>query len=506
FSPLVPHMNTTPTVSAETVSPVQATEARDEYTLRHRSRPWLVHQKLVVLSFLGDLVFVVASLCLAYLVRFETFLGNVGVVDLSLTLQSYGGHVLVGTVVMMALAINFRLHEPRRFLGYRSIVKAIFQTCVSWSVLFLSLALVLKIDPAISRMYCVVAGGISMVTLTAWRLFFHSQVRNSAWGEALRQRVVFLGWNEECEKAVERFNGKAGEELSVAGVIRPQHGQFESEPPAGVEVLGDFDELRHVVRGEEADLLIAVNGSADRATMLDVSEICGREFVDFKLVPSCFQVLVSGLQLESVNGIPLLGVGKLPLHQAFNNICKRTFDIAGALFGLAVFGPLIGLFCYMVRRESKGPVFYRQVRLGLNGKPFEILKIRSMKLDSEVTGTPGWTVKDDPRCLKVGSFMRRWNIDELPQFWNVLKGEMSLVGPRPERPELIHDFKEEIPHYNFRHNIKPGLTGWAQINGLRGDTCLKTRVKFDLHYMENWNFLWDLRIMALTFFKRKGAC
>lgn len=477
-----------------------------EYSLRHRKRPGMAHQKLAVVSFLGDLVAVVIALALGYLIRFETFLGAIGVKDLSLTLQSYSGHLVLGTVVMMALAFNFKLYDTKRFLGFRWMVKAIFQMCVSWSVIFLSLALVLKLDPAISRLYCIVAGNIALMTLLSWRLTFHIVLRKSPYARVLRQRIVFLGWNDECEAAVGRLTGCSEDSIQVAGIIRPQDGQFENEPPMHIPVLGNFEDLRRMVRSEEADMLVAVNGAADRKTLLEVSEICGREFVDFKLVPSCFQVLVSGLQLESVNGMPVLGVGRLPLHHAYNNIIKRSFDIAGALIGLAVFGPIIAFFMALVRAESKGSVIYKQVRLGQDGRPFDILKIRSMKLDAEAQGSPGWTVKDDPRCLRIGAFMRKWNIDELPQFWNVLRGEMSLVGPRPERPELIHDFKEDIPHYNLRHNIKPGLTGWAQINGLRGDTCLKTRVKFDLHYMENWNFAWDIRIMALTFFKRSGAC
>lgn len=167
---------------------------------------------------------------------------------------------------------------------------------------------------------------------------------------------------------------------------------------------------------------------------------------------------------------------------------------------------MVGFFAAMVYMESPGSIIYRQRRIGLNGRPFNIYKIRSMKLDAEVKGTPGWTVKDDPRRLKVGAFMRAWSIDELPQFWNVLCGEMSLVGPRPERPELIEGFKEEIPHYNVRHNIKPGVTGWAQVNGLRGDTSLRERVKFDLDYIENWNFAFDLRILLMTLYKGGGAC
>lgn len=505
-------MNSSNIISLESVKAERQAESlvenqeKPEYELRSRKQPGMANQKIVVTSFLGDLVAIVGALWLGYLIRFETFVGSIGVEHLSLTLKSYAGHLIFGTVVMVALAINFRLYDTKTFLRFRPMVKAIFQVCVSWSVLFLSLALVLKLDPAISRIYCVIAGNTALIALLGWRFVFHTALRSSGWGENLRQKVVFLGWNEECAAAVSRMTGGGTELISVAGVLRPQEGGFEEMPPQEIPILGEFDELRQQLREQDADMLIAVNGAANRPALMEVSEICGREFIDFKLVPSCFQVLVSSLKLENVNGMPLLGVGALPLHYAFNSIAKRTFDIMGALAGLAIFGPIIGVFMALVRSESKGPLIYKQVRLGLDGKPFEILKIRSMKLDAESSGGPGWTVKDDPRCLKVGAFMRRWNIDELPQFLNVLKGDMSLVGPRPERPELIHNFKEEIPHYNLRHNIKPGLTGWAQINGLRGDTCLRTRVKFDLHYMENWSFLWDIRIMALTFFKRSGAC
>jgi lipopolysaccharide/colanic/teichoic acid biosynthesis glycosyltransferase len=165
----------------------------------------------------------------------------------------------------------------------------------------------------------------------------------------------------------------------------------------------------------------------------------------------------------------------------------------------------MALFAALVYIESPGPVIYKQRRMGRNGHPFNIYKIRSMRVDAEAGKVVGWTVKDDPRRLRVGTFMRKWNIDEVPQFWNVLKGEMSLVGPRPERPELIANFKGEIPHYNARHNTKPGITGWAQIKGLRGDTDLEERIRADLYYLENWSILLDFQIMALTFRKQRNA-
>jgi len=493
-------------------APCRASDFRSEvpsgkkFDLRYRHRTWIDNQKLVALSFSGDAVVVFFSLFVSYLVRFETSLSEVGVADASLTLQSYVGHIAIGGVVMLALLANFRFHDPRMFLAFRSSVKVLVRSCALWCGVFLALALMLKIDPTISRLYCLIAAVVSMAALLGWRWIFYCLVRSGPMGDGLRQKTIFIGWNDDSEAALSPSLGGRGLQHRVVGVVRPQDGVFEKEPPSEVRILGDFTSLREIVRQEEADIVMAVEGATDRRGMLDIVEVCGREFVDFKLVPNCFQVLLSGLRLESVNGMPVLGVGRLPLHYLLNNIMKRALDIVGALLGLFFFGPVIVLFAGMVWLESRGAVIYRQRRIGLNGRPFEILKIRSMKLDAELDGSVGWTVQDDPRCLNVGAFMRKWNIDELPQFWNVLRGQMSLVGPRPERPELINGFKEEIPHYNLRHNIKPGVTGWAQVNGLRGDTCLEKRVSFDLHYMENWNFFLDFQIMALTFFKRKGAC
>jgi lipopolysaccharide/colanic/teichoic acid biosynthesis glycosyltransferase len=182
-----------------------------------------------------------------------------------------------------------------------------------------------------------------------------------------------------------------------------------------------------------------------------------------------------------------------------------VIDIVGGTVGLLFSLPIIFIFGAIVYCESPGPIFYRQRRSGRNGKPFDIIKIRSMRLDAERDGKVGWTVQNDPRRLRVGAFMRRWNIDEVPQFWNVLKGEMSLVGPRPERPELVARFKHDVPHYNARHNAKPGITGWAQIHGLRGNTDLAERINYDVWYMENWSLILDFQIMAMTFLKRQNA-
>jgi exopolysaccharide biosynthesis polyprenyl glycosylphosphotransferase len=486
--------------------PLPVSETSPSYSLRHRHRPWVLHQKLVITSFLGDAMVVSLSLMAAYLVRFETVLSGIGVADPSITLQSYLGHVVLGSVFLLVLLGNLRMHDPRNFLAFRRLAKLIGKSCLVWLAGYLGLTLILKIEPPVSRIYCLLAATIAFVLLTGWRWVLHHVYRRESIARGLRQKVLFIGWNSECLRAVQRFQDGRGDQFEVLGTVAPPSGVFSEAPPAGVRQIKNGGPLRSVLRDSGADIVMAVDGDVDRASLVELADICGREFIDFKLVPSCFQILISGLELQSIKGLPVLGIGKLPLHHAFNNAAKRMLDIIGGIAGLVLSAPVMAVFVVLVYLESPGAVLYRQRRIGIDGRPFYILKIRSMKLDAESAGKPGWTVQDDPRRLRIGAFMRKWNIDELPQFWNVVTGDMSLVGPRPERPELIEDFKEEIPHYNVRHSIKPGLTGWAQVNGLRGDTCLRERVKFDLDYIEHWNFLLDLKIMALTLMTRKGAC
>ena len=192
-----------------------------------------------------------------------------------------------------------------------------------------------------------------------------------------------------------------------------------------------------------------------------LASLCEKELIQFKVVPSYFSILVSGLYLETLSGIPILGLSRLPLDRMFNKLVKRLFDLAGAAVGLLLSAPLIAVFGALVYLESPGPILYRQKRIGRNGKVFQMLKIRSMRLDAEKDGKVGWSTKEDPRRLRVGTLMRKLNIDEIPQFWNVLKGEMSLVGPRPERPFFCRQLEEATTYYVLRHSVRPGITRWG---------------------------------------------
>ncbi len=460
---------------------------------------------LIVVSFMGDAVVAVAMLFLAFWVRFVSPVSQWVLADEMVTLPSYLGQIALGVTLMMALLINFRTYHPGRLLSFCSLAGSMVKATATWVVVFMGISLVLKFQPGISRLYTLFGFGLATIGLLTWRVFFNRYLWNESVARRLRERVLIIGWTNESERMVQLLSRGSRCPYEIAGAVEPPGGFGDRTPGSRIALLGHYRDVRDLIQRHDIDAVLVSDLNLNRNELTNLAVICEKELADFKIVPNCFQILLSGLHLESMNGVPVLGVSHLPLHSAFNQYLKRLVDLIGGGFGLLMALPVISAFGLMVRLESKGPVFYRQVRVGRDGKLFYIWKIRSMRLDSEKNGI-GWTVKGDPRLLKIGAFMRKWNIDEIPQFWNVVKGEMSLVGPRPERPELIHDFKEEIPHYNARHSVKPGITGWAQVNGLRGDTDLVERIKCDLYYIENWKFLWDFQIMVLTFFKRDNAC
>tara|TARA_R110002096_G_scaffold16106_14_gene55046 strand:+ start:7834 stop:9336 length:1503 start_codon:yes stop_codon:yes gene_type:complete len=462
--------------------------------------------RLVVLVSAGDIVVVASALCFAWWLRFHTSLSQFGeAADVVPTLGNYLGQIVLGTSVM-ALALCHRgAYEHQKLLSSAHELNVVVSSTLAWLGVFLALSLILKIQPSISRVYCVVSALLMIGGLTYWRLVFTHYIVPSKVA-SLRKRTLLIGWTPSVQQIVNVVRTDRTSELEIVGVLLAEGMDSSAELPSEVVVLGNYKGLESVIGEHSVDNVLVGDLDLSREELAGIAELCEREMVDFELIPNCFPALLSGLSVKSVHGVPVLGVTRLPLHSGFNTYLKRVVDIIGAFVGLILAAPLIALFGILVYRESKGDIFYRQKRLGFGGKPFEMIKLRTMRLDAENGNGPGWTVKDDPRCLKIGKLMRSWNIDELPQFWNVLKGEMSLIGPRPERPELIARFKSQIPHYNARHNIKPGLTGWAQVNGLRGDTDLSERIRYDLHYIENWNLFLDFYILIKTVLTRKGAC
>jgi len=231
--------------------------------------------------------------------------------------------------------------------------------------------------------------------------------------------------------------------------------------------------------------------------MVSLVESANREIVEVKVVPDLVQVIALRARLEELDGIPIINIHDVPLR-GFNSVLKRVIDVAISAAGLLTLAPVILTVAAIIRRTSPGAAFFRQERMGLDGRSFWVWKFRSMYDGAERETGPVWAREDDPRCTPIGRFLRRSNLDEVPQLWNVLRGDMSLVGPRPERPFFVQQFKQRMPQYMLRHKVKAGLTGWAQVNGWRGNTSIEKRIEYDLYYIENWSVMLDLKIMWLT--------
>ncbi len=268
----------------------------------------------------------------------------------------------------------------------------------------------------------------------------------------------------------------------------------------GLPLLGTLAEVGDIAQRERIDHLYVALPLEEHAKLLDLVEITSRECIDVKVVPDLLQFITLRARLEDLDGLPIININDVPL-QGLNAWLKRVIDIGLSTAALLVLALPLAIIASIVKLSSRGVVFYAQERMGLDGKAFTVYKFRSMFEDAESDTGPVWAREDDPRATPIGRWLRRLDLDELPQFWNVLRGDMSIVGPRPERPFFVEQFKHRIPQYMLRHKVKAGITGWAQVNGWRGNTSLEKRIEYDLYYIENWSVTLDLKIMWLTVFR-----
>jgi exopolysaccharide biosynthesis polyprenyl glycosylphosphotransferase len=461
--------------------------------------------RIALICLAGDAGVAFASLLAAFWLRFYTPLRESGVATPGPTLSDYFSYITSGSAFLVLLLAQKHIYDAGWLLHGHSKLKHVVSACLLWGTGCLGFSLLFKFQPPLSRMYVALATTTAIIGLYTWRRCLYSYLQQELIVRKLRHRILIVGWTAYAQRLREIIENDASHPYNVVCCVPPPDRNFQKEPPADVPHAGRYGDIQELIQTLAIDIVLVVDVNVPVQHLDSLASLCEMELVQFKVVPSYFSILVSGLNLETISGIPILGVSRLPLDRLFNRLVKRLLDIIGAIIGLLLSAPLIAVFGALVYLESRGPILYRQRRFGRNGMTFDILKIRSMRLNAEQDGQAGWSTKDDPRRLRIGTFMRKWNIDETPQFWNVLKGEMSLVGPRPERPELIRNFKHEISHYNARHTVKPGMTGWAQVNGLRGDTDLTERITYDLYYVEHWNLLFDLQIMVRTFIGNKNA-
>ena len=310
------------------------------------------------------------------------------------------------------------------------------------------------------------------------------------------RRVLIAGTGELGRHVADRFLRHSEFGYKIIGFIDETNddSQFGYR---GLPLLGSLLDAERLIKEERIDQLYVALPLDQHVNMLKLIEISNRECVDIKVIPDFLQFVTLRARLEELDGIPLINVNDVPLR-GFNSAIKRVIDIGCSSAALAILSGPMTIIAAAIRLSSDGPILYRQERMGLDGQPFELLKFRSMYQDAESESGPVWASENDPRRTTIGKFLRRFSLDELPQLWNVLMGDMSLVGPRPERPFFVDQFKNRVPQYMLRHKVKAGITGWAQVNGWRGNTSIEKRIEYDLYYIENWSVALDFKIMWLT--------
>ena len=329
----------------------------------------------------------------------------------------------------------------------------------------------------------------------AIRLFLRS-LRTNGYNQ---KHVLMIGYSRAAEGFIDRVSLNPEWGYHIQGILddHKDPGYVYKKIP----VLGPISHLETFLAANTLDEIVITLSIGEYANLEQIVAACEKSGVHTKFIPDYNNIIPTIPYMEDLQGLPVINIRHVPLTNVFNATVKRCVDIFGALFGITLFSPLMLITAALIKITSPGPVIYSQERIGLHNRPFKMFKFRSMEVQDPNKEKNQWTTPHDPRVTPVGRFIRKTSIDEMPQFFNILIGDMSLVGPRPERPLFVEKFKEEIPRYMIKHQVRPGLTGWAQVNGYRGDTSITKRIEHDLYYIENWSLGFDFKIMFLTIFK-----
>ncbi len=313
------------------------------------------------------------------------------------------------------------------------------------------------------------------------------------------KHVLLVGYSRTAESYIDRLLANPHWGYHIKGIL--DDSMEKGTKYKNIPVIGTLSELREYLKNMTLDEVAITIRIEDYAGLGEIVGICEKSGLHTKFLPDYQNVIPTVPYMEDLDGLPVIHIRKVPLASAGNRILKRGMDLVLGILALLIAAVPMGIVALLIKITSPGPILYAQKRIGLHNKEFLMYKFRSMEVQAESAEKTAWTVYQDPRVTPIGKFIRKTSIDELPQIWNVIKGDMSLVGPRPERPFYVEKFKEEIPRYMIKHQVRPGITGWAQINGYRGDTSIRKRIDYDLYYIENWNPGFDILILFLTVFK-----
>ncbi|MCH5258106.1 MAG: undecaprenyl-phosphate glucose phosphotransferase [Lachnospiraceae bacterium] len=445
-----------------------------------------------------DALIIVASYALAWYLKFA---GPFSVIDENvgvLPMRTYFGMLYAIVPGYLILYYNFNLYTPKRATVHKYEVINIFQAnTVGLILLMAGWYLVSQINFSRGMMAYfyvinILLTNISRSVLRALLQYFREKGYNLKY-------ILLVGYSRAAEEYINRINANPQWGYVVRGILDdsvPRGTLYQ-----GVKVVGEIGNLLYILPENKLDEIAITLSLKDYDNLERIVDICEKSGVHTKFIPDYNSMFPSRPYTEDLMGLPVINIRYVPLTNTLNWVAKRIVDVVVALIGLVVSSPIMLVSAIAIGCTSRGPIIFKQERIGLHNKPFQMYKFRTMKVQKPSNEEKEWTTKDDPRVTKVGRFLRRTSIDELPQLFNILKGDMSVVGPRPERPQFVDKFKEEIPRYMVKHQVRPGLTGWAQINGYRGDTSIKRRIEYDIFYIENWTMSFDIKIMFLTIFK-----
>ena len=405
--------------------------------------------------------------------------------------------------IYLILYASFHLYVPKRIQGRRSELANICKANVIGLMLFTFVLFGLRRFVShlsyFSTKMILAFFAANIILLEAERISIRIFLRSLRTNGYNQKHVLLIGYSRAAEGFIDRVSVNPEWGYHVQGIL-------DDHRPAGfaykkVQVLGPTNHLEDFLASNTLDEIAITLSIKEYSNLEQIVAACEKSGVHTKFIPDYNNIIPTIPYMEDLQGLPVIHIRHVPLTGVFNATMKRIVDLAGALFGLIVFSPLMLVTALLIKITSPGPVLFSQERIGLHNRPFKMYKFRSMEVQDPGRERNQWTTPHDPRVTPVGRFIRKTSIDEMPQFFNVLIGDMSLVGPRPERPLFVEKFKEEIPRYMIKHQVRPGLTGWAQVNGYRGDTSITKRIEHDLYYIENWSLGFDFKIMFLTVFK-----
>ncbi|MGM1050170.1 MAG: undecaprenyl-phosphate glucose phosphotransferase [Bacillota bacterium] len=449
---------------------------------------------LTKLYMLTDFAFVQLSFLLAWWVKFES--GWIPY-EKPIPIESYAMWSLVYGAVAIVIGVILAVYSPKRKKRYADEFLKIFQTHFVGMFILLSLMFFVK-EVNISRWYLAIYMTLNVVNIILYRYFLKKMLNHFREKGFNRQFVLIIGAGTLGKTFYNNLKLYPELGYEVIGFLDDYQTWKEDEIKHFKPILGTVDKLASVLDRLMIDEVILALPLNAHHKYLEIIAACEKAGVRTLIIPDFFDFLPARPIFDNFAGMPMINVRDIPLDLVGNRLFKRMFDIAFSLVAILITLPVMACIYIGVKLTSPGPVIFKQERVGLNRRTFYMYKFRSMKLLPEGMEDTGWTVENDPRRTKFGSFLRKTSLDELPQFFNVLFGHMSVVGPRPERPYYVEQFREEIPKYMVKHHVRPGITGWAQSNGLRGDTSIEERIKYDIFYIENWSILFDIKIILRT--------